>query len=69
MTPPVAVDDDVLSLITDEKRIVSGEPLLLDVLANDYDVDGDRLRIVDVSDSKFGTVSIMNNQLLYVPAQ
>lgn len=63
---PVAIDD-VLSLAAADKRMTSSVPFPLEVLANDYDVDGDRLRLIDVSDSKFGAVSIVNNQLLYVP--
>ncbi len=44
-------------------------PILIDVLANDTDVDGDDLTITGASvPAEQGTVSIVGNELRYVPA-
>ena len=43
--------------------------ITLDVLANDTDVDGNALTITDASvPSSQGTVAVVNNQLIYTPA-
>ena len=47
----------------------AGTAITLDVLANDIDADGNALTITDASvPSSQGTVAIVNNQLVYTPA-
>jgi VCBS repeat-containing protein len=56
---PVATDD---SATTDEDL-----PVLIEVLANDADVDGDTLAIASFSDGANGTVTQVGNDLRYTP--
>jgi len=56
---PVAFDDVAT---TDEDT-----PVVIDVLANDDDVDGDTLTIVSVTEGQNGTVVIENGQVKYTP--
>ncbi|WP_440055533.1 Ig-like domain-containing protein [Pseudoalteromonas sp. T1lg65] len=51
---------------TDAVTIVSGQPVVIDVLANDTDADGDTLSVTGAS-VDFGTVVVENNQLRYTP--
>ena len=49
--PPVAVDDDTVGVI--------GTPIVINVLNNDYDPDGDSIVIVDITtDPSTGTVEV-----------
>ena len=57
--PPVAQSD---SAITD-----SGEPVLIDVLDNDSDPNGDALTLVSVSAANGGTTSIVGDQVRFEP--
>jgi len=43
------------------------EAVTIDVLANDFDIDGDNLNILTVEDGNNGMVEIINNQLIYTP--
>lgn len=57
---PVAADD---AATTDEDTIVT-----VDVLANDSDVDGDTLQVVDISDAANGVIAInLDSTLTYTP--
>lgn len=61
---PVAVQDFV--------SVVSGQgPVTIDVLANDYDPDGDALTIVSLNLNfvRFGTIEQVGNQLTYTPRE
>jgi len=58
---PEALDDYVTVL----KNSVDNQ---VDVLANDYDVDGDELEIINVSMPNFGNVSFDSNYVYYTPA-
>jgi hypothetical protein len=59
-TPPVALNDDTFTRI--------GEPLTIDVLANDSDADGDELTIVAVTQAANGAVvTNSNNTVTYIP--
>jgi large repetitive protein len=60
---PTAVDDGPISN-------TYLEPLIIDVLANDYDVDNshDELSIVSVTNPTHGSVSIVNGNVVYQPA-
>jgi hypothetical protein len=42
-------------------------PVVIDVLANDTDADGDHLVITDVEGAAHGTVSIVDNKVVYTP--
>ncbi|WP_141347420.1 Ig-like domain-containing protein, partial [Vibrio inusitatus] len=59
---PVAVDD---SVATDEDT-----PVTIDVLANDTDIDGDKLTITEASvPADQGTVEIVDGKLVFTPAK
>ena len=51
----------------DEYRLITYQPVQLDVLANDHDVDGDPLSIALASHPEVGTITIDDGQLLYKP--
>ncbi|WP_427901905.1 Ig-like domain-containing protein [Motilimonas cestriensis] len=51
----------------DAVNVAAGDSITIDVLANDSDADGDALNITSAT-VDFGSVSIVSNQLLYVPA-
>ncbi|MEM9364859.1 MAG: Ig-like domain-containing protein [Planctomycetota bacterium] len=58
---PVADDDSAVINISLNTSVV------VDVLANDTDVDGDTLMVVAVSDPTGGTVVIQGDEVLYTP--
>ncbi|MDO6525574.1 Ig-like domain-containing protein [Motilimonas sp. 1_MG-2023] len=51
----------------DAVNVAAGNSITINVLANDSDADGDALVITSAT-VDFGSVSIVSNQLLYVPA-
>ncbi|HXN74943.1 MAG TPA: Ig-like domain-containing protein, partial [Candidatus Acidoferrum sp.] len=55
-SPPVAVSDTYTTN--------AGTPIILNVLANDYDPDGDPLTIVSVTGPYHGTISIQQDQTI-----
>jgi hypothetical protein len=58
-TPPVAEDD----LAT----MIDGDSVLIDVLANDSDADGDALAITDLTQPEGGQVDIVEGQVIFIP--
>ncbi len=59
---PVAVNDDVI--------VSAKDPVVVDVLVNDRDPDGDSLNISSVTQGSKGTVQILSDgQVLYTPAK
>jgi gliding motility-associated-like protein len=56
---PVAVDDHV--------ELTTVAPVSIDVLANDYDPDGDALTIVSVTNPSKGSVKIENGEVIFTP--
>jgi Ca2+-binding RTX toxin-like protein len=52
---------------SDTASIVTNQAVLIDVLANDTDADGDALMITSVDPAANGAVAIEGNQLRYVP--
>ena len=48
-------------------EISQGDVAIIDVLANDSDIDGDALSLVHVGEASFGTVAIVNGQAVYTP--
>ncbi len=58
--PPVAVDDAATT--------PSGQPVTINVLANDSDPDGDPLTVQSVTAPLLGTAVISNNMVIYTPA-
>jgi len=57
--PPVANDDSAET----EQEV----PVVIQVLANDSDVDGDQLTITAVSDPSNGTAEIASGEIIYTP--
>ena len=58
--PPTAVDD--------QASTAEDTPVLIDVVANDTDPDGDALRVVAVMAPAHGTATVVAGGLRYVPA-
>jgi hypothetical protein len=58
--PPAPADDRV--------DIQPGATVLIDVLANDSDPDGDVLTLVDVAQPSSGRATIVDNKIAYTPA-
>lgn len=56
---PVATDDTA--------RITENTEVIIDVLRNDVDTDGDEIQIISLSPVEHGKVSIKNNKLVYQP--
>jgi VCBS repeat-containing protein len=67
VTITVAPDNDAPVAVADSASTIAGTPVLLDVLANDTDVDGDPLTIASVGNAANGTVQIVNGQVRYSP--
>jgi RNA polymerase sigma factor (sigma-70 family) len=60
---PVAHDDEA----TADAAWSSPAPVMVDVLANDTDPDGDALSLASVGDAAHGTVAIEADRLVYTP--
>lgn len=58
--PPVAVDDTAST--------TSNTSVLIDVLANDYDPDGDPLSLTSVTQPGHGMTTISGNKIFYTPS-
>ncbi len=58
--PPVAVNDAATT--------TSGQPVTVNVIANDSDPDGDPLTVQSVTAPTLGTAQIVGNQVVYTPA-
>lgn len=58
---------DPLPIVTDDSAVLgSGESILIDVLANDSDPDGQALSIIAISQPDQGTAEIIGSQVSYV---
>jgi formylglycine-generating enzyme required for sulfatase activity len=57
--PPIAVDDN--------SSVTENSVVMIDVLANDSDPDGDSLNVLSVGTPIRGTALITNNQIKYTP--
>jgi hypothetical protein len=53
--------------VADEGYIVAGEPILIPVLANDYDLDGDAVSLASVTQGALGSVEIFGEMVAYTP--
>jgi Big-like domain-containing protein len=58
--PPVAVNDAATT--------TSGQPVTVNVIANDSDPDGDPLTVQSITAPTLGTAQIVGNQIVYTPA-
>ena len=59
-TPPTASDD--------EAQTTEGTAVIIDVLANDTDANGDALAITEVTDPTHGTAAVIDNAVRYTPS-
>lgn len=64
-TVTVTVSNDAPIAVSDTAQAESGVPVLIDVLANDSDPNGDALELVSVSPASGGTTSIAGDQVRY----
>ncbi len=61
-----ATNDDPIAR-NDTAATSHATPILIDVLANDSDIDGDRLTVTAVGTPSSGTATIVSNQVRYTP--
>ena len=66
-TVTVSVANDAPVVQPDTAETVSGQAVLIDVLANDSDPNGDALALVSVSAAAGGTTSIVGESVRYEP--
>ncbi|NKI33609.1 tandem-95 repeat protein [Wenzhouxiangella sp. XN79A] len=64
-TVTVTVDNDAPIAQPDTAETFSGSPVVIDVLANDSDPNGDALTLVSVSSASAGTASIVGDGVRY----
>ena len=67
VTLAIAPVNDAPVAVADSGTTPRDTPLLLNVLANDSDVDGNPLTIASVGSAAHGTVQILSGQVRYVP--
>ena len=67
VTITVAAVNDAPVAVADSASTNEGTPVLINVLANDTDVDGNLLAIASVGSAVNGTVLIENGQVRYLP--
>ena len=67
VTITIASVNDAPVAVADSASTTEGTPVLVNVLANDRDVDGDPLSIAAVGAAGHGTVQILNGQVRYAP--
>ena len=67
VTIAIAAVNDAPVAVADSASTSQGTPILINVLANDSDVDGDPLTIAAVGGAGNGTTQIQNGQLRYAP--
>lgn len=60
--PPCALDDCTIS-------VDANKSVVINVLGNDYDADGDKLTITKVSKPSHGTAVIKDNKVTYTPSK
>ncbi|MGH1493720.1 MAG: Ig-like domain-containing protein [Acidimicrobiales bacterium] len=53
----------------DRRPAVAGSSIEIDVLANDRDIDGDPLTVIDVEQGIGGQAIVADNKVVYVPAE
>ena len=67
VTLSIAAVNDAPSASPDTASTAAGSPVIVDVLANDTDVDGDPLTVVAAGPSPDGTVTIIANRVRFAP--
>lgn len=67
VTVTIAATNDEPTAVDDVAATTGATPLVIDVTANDVDVDGDRLAVAAVSASAYGTAVIAAGQVTYTP--
>ena len=66
-TVTVLVDNPPIG-VPDSATTTAGTPVTIDVLANDYDSDGDAMTVTAVSVPQNGTAVISDNKVVYTPS-
>ncbi len=69
VTVEVLAVNDVPEAVDDVAETPEDEPIVVDVLANDRDPDGESLRIVDVTTPSHGSATIAAGGVRYAPAR
>lgn len=67
VTVTVTEANDAPVAVPDSAATVEGTPVVIDVLANDSDPDGDALTLVAVTSASGGTTSLVGNSVRYEP--
>jgi VCBS repeat-containing protein len=65
----IAPVNDVPQANSDTAATQENTPVIINVTANDTDIDGDKIVLSDVSEASGGTVEIINNQVRFTPNQ
>ncbi len=66
-TVTVAEPNQAPEAVDDQAEVTEGESVLIDVLQNDSDPDGDELQITEVTDPDNGTAVVESEAILYTP--
>ena len=64
---PISKTNNQPNVISDSATVFVNENVLINVLGNDTDPDGDALSVVSVSNGANGVAEISNNQIRYTP--
>jgi probable HAF family extracellular repeat protein len=64
----LAVDNAPPTASDDEAQTTEGTAVIIDVLANDTDANGDALAITEVTDPTHGTAAVIDNAVRYTPS-
>lgn len=59
--------DNVKPVAVDDKRTAKCDAITINVLENDYDTDGDTLRLISVGNANLGTAVLSGNSIVYTP--
>ena len=62
-----SVENTVPGPVSDDVSTDQGTPIVVDVLGNDLDVDGDVLVVSEVTDGSNGIVTLVNGEVTYIP--
>ena len=68
VTVDVLPVNDQPEALDDAAQTLEDEPVVVDVLANDSDPDGDSLRVIGVTDPSHGSATVAAGGVRYVPA-
>ncbi len=66
-TVKVVIGDNTVKAVDDTADAEAGEPVTIDVIANDSDPEGDDFTVTSVADPANGTAEIVDGKIVYTP--